>query len=222
MQLSNITFNEASKIIGPDTKMDIPFNKMCIILLIDGSCYISIKRKILNFYILCSYSIICNLLEIPYGISVIADGKFKIILKQFEEPHSFDILEKVYECLMIRRFRDNLSNSQKFAKDTFMFSADYDGDDNNIPKFYKEHYKKIIITITDGLDEELKLTNKWNHLIFNETDISFGFIFNKPVFGNIEDKNKIEKLWDNFITETKKAKSKVLIYIFDKINNNNF
>ena len=224
LQLSSIAFNEISKLIGPDTKMDIPFSKMCAILLIDGSCYISYKRKIINFYILCSYSTLFNLLEIPYGIAVIADGKFKIILKQFEEPHSFDILEKVYESLMIRRFRDNLANSQKFAKETFMFSVKYNlkEENNEIPKFYKEHPKKIIITITDGLDEELKLTHKWNNLIFNDDDISFGFIFNKPDFPNNEDKKKIEKLWENFIEESKKAKSKVIVLIFDRIQKNNF
>ena len=223
LKLSNIAFNETSKLIAPDTKLDIPFSKMCVILLIDGSCYISLKRKILNFFILCSYAIVCNLLEIPYGIAVVADGKFKIILKQFEEPHSFDILEKVYECLMIRRFRDNLSNSQVFAKETFMFSLDYNSKlkNNEIPNFYKEHKKKVIITITDGLDEELKLTSKWNHLIFNESEISFGFIFNKPDFANAEDKKKIEKLWENFIEESKKAKSKVIIYIYDKSEEKN-
>ena len=223
LQLSNVAFNEVSKLIGPDTKVDIPFSKLCVILLIDSSCYISLKRKIFNFFILCSYSILCNLLEIPYGIAIIADGKFKIILKQFEEPHSFDILEKVYECLMIRRFRDNLSNSQVFAKESFMFSIEYNSklNNNEIPKFYKEHPKKVIITITDGLDEELKLTSKWNHLIFNNSEISFGFIFNKPDFPNIEDRIKIEKLWDNFFKESKKAKSKVILYIYDKSENNN-
>ena len=222
MQLSNKTFNEVSKLIGPEAKTDIHFNNICVIFLIDGSCYISLKRKIINFYILCSYSIACHLLEIPYGIALIADGKFKVILKQFEEPHSFDILEKVYECLMIRRFRDNLSCSQKFAKETFMFSEEYNPKENEIPKFYKEHQTKIIITITDGLDEELKLTKKWRTVIFNDPNVSFGFIFNKPDFGNIEDKKKIEKLWENFIEESKKAKSRVIVHIFERINNNNF
>ena len=222
MQLSNKTFNEVSTLIGPDTIADIPFKKIIVIFLIDGSCYINLKRKIINFYILCSYSLTCHLLGISYGIAVIADGKFKIILKQFEEPHSFEILEKVYECLMIRRFRDNLSCSQKFAKESFMFSAEYNPKENEIPKFYKEHPKKIIITITDGLDEELKLTKKWNSLIFNELDISFGFIFNKPDFGNNEGKSKIEKLWNNFIEESKKAKSKVLVHVFERVYNNSF
>lgn len=103
MQLSIKTFNEASKIIGPDLTTDIPFKIICAILLKDGSCYISNKKKLINFYILYSYAIVFNLLEISYGIAVIADGKYKIIFKQFEEPHSFDIFEKVYECLMLRR-----------------------------------------------------------------------------------------------------------------------
>ena len=125
---------------------------------------------------------------------------------------------------MLRRFRDNLANSQKFAKETFMFTVEYKKNENNdnVPNFYKEHPKKIIITITDGMDEELKLTNKWNNLIFNEKDISFGFIFNKPDSLNNEDKEKIIKLWNNFIDDTKKAKSKVVVHILEDMMQNNF
>ena len=54
-------------------------------------------------------------------------------------------------------------------------------------------------------------------MIFNDPNVSFGFIFNKPDFGNIEDKNKIEKLWENFIEESKKAKSRVIVHIFERI-----
>ena len=110
LKLASKSFNEVCKLIGPDVKADAPFKSICAILLIDGSCYISNIRKIINFYILCSYAVAFHLLEINYGIAVVADGKFKIIIKQFEEPHSFEILERVYECLKIRRFRDNLSN----------------------------------------------------------------------------------------------------------------
>jgi len=220
LKLASGMFNEVSKLVGPDTTTDILFNKTCVILLIDNSCYINKYKKIENFHLLCSFSIALNLLEIPYGIAVIADGKFKVILKQFEEPHSFEILEKVYECLMLRRFRDNLSNSQKFAKETYMFSKEYKKAENlekqEKPKFYEDHPKKVIITITDGLDEELKLTKEWNNLIFNDPNTSFGFIFYKPDFENNNDKMEIEKLWKVFIDESKKANSKVIVNIIDK------
>ena len=98
LKLANEIINEVSKLVGPDLETDILFKKMCVILLIDSSCYINNKKKVFNFYILCSFAIALHLLEIPYAISVIADGKFKIILKQFEDQHSFEILEKVYEC----------------------------------------------------------------------------------------------------------------------------
>ena len=217
LKLANQIFNEVSKLIGPDSKTDILLNKICVILLIDGSCYINPKKKVFNFHILCSFAIALHLLEIPYGISVVADGRYKIILKQFEDPHSFEIFEKVFECLMIRRFRDNLANSQKFAKETYMFSKEFKLlKEGQKPTFYDEHPKKIIITITDGLDEELKLTSQWNKVIFNDPDISFGFIFYKPDLDNAKDKEKIEKLWNNFINETKKARSRVIVNIIDK------
>ena len=220
--LASKMFNEVSKLIGPDTKADVLFNKTCAILLIDNSCYINKHKKIYNFLLLCSFSNALNLLEIPYGIAVVADGKFKVILKQFEDPHSLEIFEKVYECLMIRRFRDNLSNSQKFAKETYLFSKEYKKADNSKkPKFYEDHPKKIIITITDGLDEELKLTKEWNNFIFNDPNTSFGFIFYKPDIENINDKKEIDKLWNNFKKESKKAKSKVIINIIDEVKNIN-
>ena len=214
LKLSSNMFNEVSKLVGPDSKYDILFNKICVILLIDNSCYINKYNKIENFHLLCSFSIALNSLEIPYGIAVVADGKFKVILKQFEDPHSFDILEQVYECLTIRRFRDHLSNFQKFAKETYMFSKEYKKENN--PKFYKDHPKKVIITITDGLDEELKLTKEWNNLIFNDPNTSFGFVFCKPDIEDINDKMEIEKLWKVFIEESKQAKSKVIVQLIDK------
>ena len=215
--LASKMFNEVSKLVGPDTKTDVLFNETCAILLIDNSCYINKHKKIYNFLLLCSFSIALNILEIPYGIAVVADGKFKVILKQFEDPHLFENFEKVYECLMIRRFRDNLSNSQKFAKETYLFSKEYKISDNSkIPKFYEAHPKKVIITITDGLDEELKLTKEWNNLIFNDPNTSFGFIFYKPDIESINDKKEIEKLWKNFKEESKKAKSKVIVNIIDE------
>jgi hypothetical protein len=214
LKLSSSMFNEVSKLVGPDTKYDILFNKTCILLLIDNSCYINKYNKIENFHLLCSFSIALNSLEIPYRIVIVADGKFKVILKQFEDPYSFEILEKVYECLMIRRFRDHLSNFQKFAKETYMFSKGYKKENN--PKFYKDHPKKVIITITDGLDEELKLTKEWNNLIFNDPNTSFGFIFCKFIIEDINDKMEIEKLWKVFIEESKQAKSKVIVQLIDK------
>ena len=75
------------------------------------------------------------------------------------------------------------------------FSKEYKISDNSkIPKFYEAHPKKVIITITDGLDEELKLTKEWNNLIFNDPNTSFGFIFYKPDIESINDKKEIEKL----------------------------
>ena len=217
LKLANEIFIEVSKLVVPENKTDILFTKICAILLIDSSCYINKKKKIFNFHILCSFAIVFHLLEIPYSIAVIADGKYKIILKQFEDQHSFEIFEKVYECLMIRRFRDNLANSQKFAKENFMFSKEkIKVNVKEKPKFYIEHPKKIIITITDGLDEELKLTKEWNNLIFNEKDISFGFIFYKPDLDKAEDEKQIDNLWESFIEHSKKAISKVIVYIINK------
>lgn len=88
-------------------------------------------------------------------------------------------------------------------------------------KFFENHDKKIIITIIDGLDEELKLINEWNSLIFNNPSIYFGFIFNMPNIDNIKDKEEIEKLYNIFIEGSKKAKSKIIVKIIGRDPKNN-
>ena len=89
-----------------------------------------------------SIVIFLNSLEIPYSIAVIADGEYKVILKQFEDQQSPLIFEKVFECLMIRRFRDNLVNSQKFAKESYMFSKEFS--EKKSSKFFENHGKKLL------------------------------------------------------------------------------
>ena len=117
-------------------------------------------------------AITLNNLNIPYSIGLFGDGNFKVIIKQFEEEHSIFILQQVYECLMIQRYRTNYSSVFNFVKTSKLFT------NNN--EFYNEHQERFIYLITDGLDEELSLIKEWKKILRDKNNINIGFIFNVP------------------------------------------
>ena len=63
--------------------------------------------------------------------------------------HSLLTLQKIYECLMMKRYRTNLASGVYFAKQNIKFVGDKGGGYN----FYKNHPEQIIYIITDVLDE---------------------------------------------------------------------
>ncbi len=58
-----------------------------------------------------------NYLEIPYSVALVADSKFTVIIKKFEEPHSIENFQKIMECIMIKRFITKIIISLKFTID---------------------------------------------------------------------------------------------------------
>ena len=172
------------RIINSLKNNNINFDKKCVTILLDCSVYIMPDKKISNIIILCAISMVLNSLNIKYSIGLFGEEEFKIIMKQFEQEHSLLILQKVYECLMMKRYRTNLASVIYFAKNNTKFVEEK----NNSYNFYKNHPEQIIYIITDGLDEELKCIYKWKNIIKNE-QIKIGFIFNQP--------NKIEEIITN-------------------------
>ena len=169
------------RIINSLNNNNINFDTKCVTILLDCSVYIMPDKKIANMIILCAISMVLNSLNIKYSIGLFGEEEFKIILKQFEQEHSLLILQKVYECLMMKRYRTNLASVIYFAKNNINFV----GEKNNTYNFYKNHPEQIIYIITDGLDEELKCIYRWKNIIKDE-HIKYGFIFNQP--------NKIEEI----------------------------
>ena len=141
-------------------KNTVEFNKKCVKILLDCSVYIMPNKKIINMTILCAITMVLNNLNIKYSICLFGEEEFKIIMKQFDEEHSIFILQKVYECLMMKRYRTNLANVVYFAKTNSKFIGE-----NNRSDFYKNHPEQIIFIISDGLDEELKCIHQWQILI---------------------------------------------------------
>ena len=178
------------RIINSLKNNNINFDRKCVTILLDCSVYIMPDKKIANMVILCAITMVLNCLNIKYSIGLFGEEEFKIIMKQFDEEHSLLTLQKVYECLMMKRYRTNLASVVYFAKQNIKFV----GENNNKYNFYKKHPEQIIYIITDGLDEELKCIYRWKYIIRDES-VKLGFIFNQP--NKIEEIIKNEKKYGN-------------------------
>lgn len=99
----------ANKFYIAASEMDIPRSEFAVNILVDCSSFISDENKIFNMLIICALTHTLNTIEIPYSVAVIADQNFKCIIKEFEEPHSIKCLQKICECLLIKRFRTKLA-----------------------------------------------------------------------------------------------------------------
>jgi hypothetical protein len=95
------------------------------------------------------------MIEIPYSIALVGDKNFTIILKHFEEPHSFESLQKILDCIFIKRPRTNIANSLNFA----IQNMKYPDDTRN---------QRIIFFFTNGMDENLVHLNDWGKVFNNK------------------------------------------------------
>ena len=162
-----------------------------VLILVHPSVYISEQIKILNMFIICAMTNALNCLEIKYSIVLMGDEDFRCILKDYNEPHSKEALERVYECLILRRFRTNIPSCLKYCLDEISSKSNF------------KHTSFFIFT--DGLDKRFTFTQKntWDSFIFNKKTNSFGFIFLLSSILTNKDKNLLHEIWNKFINQTK-------------------
>ena len=60
--------------------------------------------------------IVFNSLEIPYLISEVGDNGFKVVLKELNEEHSIESLQKALDCIFIKRTNTNIASCIKTAR----------------------------------------------------------------------------------------------------------
>ena len=169
----------------------IKYSDTLVLLLIDPSVYISEEIKLLNMFIICAMTNALNCLEIKYSIVLMGDEEFRCVLKDYKEPHSIEALERVYECLMLRRFRTNIPGCLKYAIEEISNKADF-------------KYNSFFI-FTDGLDKRFIYTQKntWDTNIFNRKSNSFGFIFVLSSILTSKNKDFLNEIWKTFLNESK-------------------
>ena len=185
----------SSEFIIHASEYEIPFKQICVNILIDCSYFICDENKIYNMYLVCAITFALNVLEIPYSIALVSDEKFKIILKKFDEPYSKESLQKVLDCLLIRRYRTKIASSFKFAEKLMEY-----------PNKDERPYRAIFI-FTDGLDETLVQKELWTYNIFNNEKLSFGLFFVKSIYLKEQNLEFVEEIWKDFENDNKKSLS---------------
>jgi len=193
--------------VASDPKNEISFSNIAVNILVDCSSFISDENKIFNMFIICALTDALTALEIPYSAAVIADQNFKCIIKTFDEDHSFHVLQRICDCLLIKRYKTKLASSIKFAIDSMQYTYD------------KRRNQRAIFTFSDGLDEQLILTKSWKDSILINPDISIGFIFIKSSLLLGKNLKIVQDMWKNFETQTNVSIAHIKAEISEEVKN---
>ena len=180
--LSSRIFSTISKL---NLTQEIPFKNLEINILLDCARTISDTEKFFVMLQVCAFSSVFYALEVPYLISVVGDSGFKVVLKELDEEHSIENLQKALDCIFIKRFNTNIASCIKTATDKFKTSANDD-------------CQRVFYMFTNGLDEEFALYDQWKDRIFTNPNHSFAFILSKPKNIKIEHSEFLTKFWEKF------------------------
>ena len=141
---------------------------------------------------------------ILYSMALISDENFKRIIKKYDTPHNIYELQKIYECYMIPRYRTNLAKSIHFAIDNMKYDA-------NLTGVGKVNSNTAFFIFTDGMDENLYFGKDFKQYLFNNPNLTFGFIFMKSSLLSDEYKKILDDLWSKFINDTNGSLSRIQI-----------
>ncbi len=124
----------------------------------------------------------------------LSGGKLKNILKKLDKSFFKESLQKVLDCLLIRRYRTKIPSSLKFAEQLMEY-----------PNKEERPYRAIFL-FTDGLDEKLVQKEFWTNTIFNNEKLSFGLFFVKSIYLIEQNWVFVEEIWKEFEIYNKNAK----------------
>ena len=178
----------ANKLIKNLSEKRIPFSQISVNLLIDCSGFINLENKLKQLVIICGIVNALNIVNILYAISLVGDSQFECTLKPFDKEHSMENLQKVLDCLFIKRFIAKNANGIQYAL--------------KYTKANSTH--RVILMFTDGLDEDFLLIQSWKDKLFINPNYSFGFFFiNSENVCNkhSEDLDYLKVKWDEFKKE---------------------
>ena len=180
--LSSRIFANISKL---NLTEEIPYKNLEVNILLDCARTISDTEKFFVMLQVCALTTVFYSLEIPYLISVVGDNGFKVVLKELDEDHSIESLQKALDCIFIKRSNTNIASCIKTAIDKFKTL------DN-------ENSQRAFYMFTNGLDEEFALYEQWKDRIFTNPNHSFAFIFSKPKTIKEEQSKYLTESWDKF------------------------
>ena len=183
---------------------EIHFNNLEVNILFDCSRIINIYHKYIYFIFIIGLTYALSYLEIKYVFAVVGDCEFKAIIKDFNEPHSKEIIKRIFDCITVQRYRTNISSCAKVAIDKF--------------PIINEKNQRVFYFFTNGIDDEYILYDEWNKEIFDKENHFFSFLFYLP-FDDIKQENDFnyvcEKL-NEFSNKCNKKRNLLTFIIKDR------
>ena len=179
--LSNMIFSNISKL---NVEKLISFKNLEVNILLDCSISITDNEKYFVIFQVCSIVTVFHSLGIPYLISLVGDNNFKVVLKELNEKHSIDILQKALDCIFIKRNSINMFSCIKTAINKF--------------KILGENSHRAFIMFTNGVDDEFFFHEKEIHNLFINQNHSFLFILSKNKNLNHECQYTLNRFWNRF------------------------
>ena len=182
--LANRIFSVISK---GNLKNEIPFKDLEVYILLDCARTISSTDKFFTMFQVCALTTALYNLEIPYLLSVVGDSGYKVVLKELDEEHSYEALQKALDCIMIKRCNTNIASCVKTALEKFG------------PEKINENRQRVFYIFTNGLDEEYKLYSQWRENIFKDAfNCTFAFIFSMSDSLKEDQIKDLKEVWEGF------------------------
>ena len=182
--------NLASKVYANSTNVNTPYLNLYANIILDCTFFIDNGNKFYIMFLVCGLTYALNSLEIPYSVTLISDENFKVTIKNYDEPHSLKVLQRVFDCIFITRFYTSLANGMKFAVNNLHFQPQ------------EERPFRAFFVFSNGLDDQLYLSNEWKEKIFKSSPThlndKFGFTFIKGNELNGDNLEKVKQVWNNF------------------------
>ena len=202
----------AQRIIKELSEVNVPFNDISVNLIIDCSGFIEPQNKLKEFLLICGIINTFYLTNISYCITMSGDSQFHFIVKNFDTNHSMEVIQKIFECLFIKRFITKTVNSLEYAFRNTNPNSIY----------------RTFLYFSNGLDEDFILEEEWKKLFNNynnnflKNSYGFFFITSHNLFENHKDDYlKITQIWEKFETEMKNENINLNIYSYtDDFNDN--
>ena len=206
--LIKLSYDVSAYLMSVSTLDTVPYNQICVNILFDVSFFISDENKLFNMFLLCCVITALSNMEIPYSVTLISDENFKCTIKRFSDEHSLENIQKIFDCIFVRRFYTNLANNTKYAINNLYYQ----------PK--EERPYRAFITFSNGLDERLFMADNWESKVFKSCSDpqknKFGYVFLRGELLKDENLVRMETIWENFEKENNKRLKLTIINYPDK------
>ena len=179
------------------SKTNLNFQEISFCFIIDCSLYLGFNVKFFNLMIIISIIKLFYIIDIEFSILLSADDKYKIVIKDYNDNFNYeDLVEILYETIIIKRFRNNFLKTLK----------------TSIHYLKNKNRNTIYFALFDCMDESFTYPKYWlNNILKDKTNYFFLLAENSRLHQTIYI-NNIQKMLDSFKEKTKnKSSSKIKI-----------